>query len=284
VHKKDECIKKMIARTNTEAQEKQQCPSLQDLGVQLQASPALAADVCDVPAPLQRELGIAGPAGVSSDLVLTSPTHRAITGLSLRCKQGIDFVLSCVLLLIALPIMVVIWIAIRCDSKGPGIIVQDRIGYQGRPFRFYKFRTMYSDCGDHAHRSYVKDWMHNRPAKNTAVFKIVADQRVTRVGAILRRYSLDELPQLFNVLKFEMSLVGPRPALPYEVDNYAAWHKERFGAPPGLTGLWQVSGRNLLSFEDMVRLDIEYLQIWSIGLDFKLLAKTISVVLRGTGH
>lgn len=274
----------MIARTNTEAQEKQQCPPLQDLGVLLQASPALAAGVCDVPAPQQRELGIAGPAGIISDLVLTSPKHQAITGLSLRCKQGIDFVLSCVLLLIALPIMVVIWIAIRCDSKGPGIIVQDRIGYRGRPFKFYKFRTMYSDCDDRAHRIYVKDWMRNRPAKNTAVFKIVGDQRVTRIGTILRRYSLDELPQLFNVLKFDMSLVGPRPALPYEVDNYAPWHRERFEAPPGLTGLWQVSGRNLLSFEDMVRLDIEYLRRWSLCLDLKLLIKTIPAVIHATGH
>jgi lipopolysaccharide/colanic/teichoic acid biosynthesis glycosyltransferase len=279
----------MIARTNTKVQEGQQCPSLQGLGEQLQASPALAAGVCDVQKPpvviqSSPQLGIAGPARVISDLVLTSSAPRAITGLSLRCKQGIDFVLGCVLLLIATPFMVVIWIAIRCDSKGPGIFVQDRIGYKGQPFKFYKFRTMYPDCGDHVHRSYVKEWMNNRPAKNTAVFKIVADQRVTRVGAILRRYSLDELPQLFNVLKFDMSLVGPRPALPYEVDNYAAWHKVRFEAPPGLTGLWQVSGRNLLSFKDMVRLDIEYLQRWSIGLDFKLLAKTIPMVLRGTGH
>ena len=104
------------------------------------------------------------------------------------------------------------------------------------------------------------------------------------MGAILRRYSLDELPQLFNVLKLDMSLVGPRPALPYEVENYAPWHEERLQAPPGLTGLWQVSGRNRLSFEDMVRLDIAYLRRWSIGLDFKLLAKTIPTVLLGTGH
>ena len=143
---------------------------------------------------------------------------------------------------------------------------------------------MYSDSDDRVHRTYVKEWMRNRPAKDTAVFKIAGDKRVTRVGAILRRYSLDELPQLFNVIKFDMSLVGPRPALPYEVEDYAAWHKERFEAPPGLTGLWQVSGRNLLSFKGMIGLDLQYVRNWSIGLDFGILAKTIPAVLRGTGH
>jgi len=208
----------------------------------------------------------------------------ALTGAQLRCKQAVDLVLGFLLLLVALPFMAVIWVAIRVDSKGPGMIVQNRIGYKGRAFKFYKFRTMYWGCTDSAHRAYIKDWMDNRPADKGTVFKLVNDQRVTRVGAILCRYSLDELPQLFNVLKLDMSLVGPRPALPYEVENYEPWHGKRFQAPPGLTGLWQVSGRNRLSFEDMVRLDIEYLRHWSIGLDFKLLFKTIPTVLLGTGH
>ena len=206
------------------------------------------------------------------------------TGLGLRCKQAIDLVLSFLLLLLALPLMTVIWLAIRLDSKGPAIIVQNRIGYKRRPFKFYKFRTMYWGCSDGRHRAYIKDWMENRPAENGSVYKLVNDPRVTRVGAILRRYSLDELPQLFNVLKLDMSLVGPRPALPYEVENYEPWHEQRFEAPPGLTGLWQVSGRNRLSFEDMVRLDIQYLRSWSISLDLRLLAKTIPTVLLGTGH
>ena len=231
----------------------------------------------------QHELGTSGLTR-GGTLVEATSNPWGIAGLSLRCKQGIDFVLALTLLLLAAPFMLVIWIAICCDSKGPGIIVQERVGYKGRPFKFYKFRTMYSNCDDRVHRTYIKDWMRNRPAKNTTVFKIVNDRRVTRVGAILRRYSLDELPQLFNVLKFDMSLVGPRPALPYEVDDYATWHKQRFEGPPGLTGLWQVSGRNLLSFEDMVRLDIEYLRNWSIGLDLSLLVKTVPALLRGTGH
>jgi lipopolysaccharide/colanic/teichoic acid biosynthesis glycosyltransferase len=220
---------------------------------------------------------------VMGDMLVVNLRPCVLTGLNLRCKQAVDFILGLLLLLAVLPLMAVIWVAIRLDSKGPSIIVQDRIGYKGQPFKFYKFRTMYWGCDDSKHRAYVKDWMDNRPAES-AVFKLVNDPRVTRIGAILRRYSLDELPQLFNVLKFDMSLVGPRPALPYEVENYAEWHEERFEAPPGLTGLWQVSGRNRLSFEDMVRLDIAYLRNWSIRLDFKLLARTIPTVLLGTGH
>ena len=230
------------------------------------------------------ELPISALTQVVQGEALVCPRLCALTGAKLRCKQAIDLVLGFLLLLIALPFMAVIWLAIRLDSKGPAIIVQNRIGYQGRPFRFYKFRTMYWGCGDGAHRAYIKDWMDNRPAEGGGVYKLVNDPRVTRIGAILRRYSLDELPQLFNVLKLDMSLVGPRPALPYEVENYTPWHEKRLDAPPGITGLWQVSGRNRLSFENMVRLDIQYLRRWSIGLDFKLLAKTIPTVLLGTGH
>jgi lipopolysaccharide/colanic/teichoic acid biosynthesis glycosyltransferase len=207
-----------------------------------------------------------------------------LTGANLRLKQALDLFVGFALLVVALPWMALIWLAIRLDSTGPAIIVQNRIGYKGQPFKFYKFRTMYWGSSDGTHRAYIKDWMDNRPAENGGVFKLVNDPRVTRIGAILRRYSLDELPQLLNVLKLDMSLVGPRPALPYEVENYAPWHEERFEAPPGLTGLWQVSGRNHLSFDDMVRLDVEYLRSWSIGLDVKLLAKTIPTVLLGTGH
>jgi lipopolysaccharide/colanic/teichoic acid biosynthesis glycosyltransferase len=116
------------------------------------------------------------------------------------------------------------------------------------------------------------------------VFKIVRDKRITRIGAILRRYSIDEWPQIFNVVKLEMSLVGPRPALPYEVESYREWHKQRFDAPPGMTGLWQVSGRNQLSFDEMAQLDIEYLRRWSLPLELKILAKTIPTVLAGSGH
>jgi len=234
-------------------------------------------------APFQ-EISLTAATRVIDKQVAVRPRPCALTGAKLRSKQAIDFLLGFLLVLVALPLMAVIWLAIRWDSKGPAIIVQNRIGYKGRPFKFFKFRTMYWGASDGMHRAYIKDWMDNRPAENGSVFKLVNDPRVTRMGAILRRYSLDELPQLFNVLKLDMSLVGPRPALPYEVENYAPWHEERLQAPPGLTGLWQVSGRNRLSFEDMVRLDIAYLRRWSIGLDFKLLAKTIPTVLLGTGH
>jgi exopolysaccharide biosynthesis polyprenyl glycosylphosphotransferase len=232
----------------------------------------------------QFEFVFPGTAHVIDNLPLVSPRAPRIAGLNLRCKQTIDFFVGCIVLVLVAPMMAVIWAAIRVDSDGPAIIVQQRIGYRGRLFNFYKFRTMHSNSADDIHRAYIKKWIDNRPATRDSVFKLVKDPRITRVGRVLRRYSLDELPQIFNVLKLDMSLVGPRPALPYEVEHYAEWHKERFEGPPGMTGLWQVGGRNRVGFDDMVRLDLEYLRNWSVSLDLKLLARTIPVVLHGTGH
>jgi lipopolysaccharide/colanic/teichoic acid biosynthesis glycosyltransferase len=139
------------------------------------------------------------------------------------------------------------------------------------------------------HRDYVKTWIQKNGAANGhghghTVFKLENDPRVTPLGKWLRRFSIDELPQLINVLRGEMSLIGPRPALPYELELYQNWHKRRFDAPPGVTGLWQVAGRNQMGFDDMVRLDIEYLEGWSLMRDLQILVRTLPVVLQGKGH
>jgi exopolysaccharide biosynthesis polyprenyl glycosylphosphotransferase len=242
---------------------------------------------CQFVAPLHSEIAASGIAThLVGDIAVVSPKACAIDGLNLRLKQAVDLVLGLVCLILALPFMALIALAIRLDSEGPAIIKQTRVGYKGQPFTFYKFRTMYTNSDDTVHRTYIREWIKNNPAEDSGakVFKLVRDKRVTRIGAVLRRYSIDELPQIFNVIKLDMSLVGPRPALPYEVDSYYEWHKERFDAPPGITGLWQVGGRNRLSFDEMAKLDIEYLRGWSLPLDFKVLARTIPTVLRGTGH
>jgi lipopolysaccharide/colanic/teichoic acid biosynthesis glycosyltransferase len=211
----------------------------------------------------------------------------SLGGSSLLIKRAADVTIATAILVCISPVMIVIWLLVRLTSKGPAMYVQERIGFRGKPFNFYKFRTMYVESDDSKHREYVKKWMKNQAFKKGSegvTFKIVNDSRVTPVGRILRRYSLDELPQFFNVLKLDMSMVGPRPALAYEIENYADWHKQRLQGIPGITGPWQVSGRNQLSFDEMVRLDIDYLRTWSLLQDLKLIAKTIPAVLSGNGN
>jgi len=219
---------------------------------------------------------------------LIGPRRPAFSGLNLRIKQLMDLSLGMFFLVLTAPIMLVVWILIHLDSEGPALIVQPRLGHKGKIFNIYKFRTMYHNADDAAHRAYIRQCINGESYGDDTdvrvkLFKIAKDKRVTKVGATLRRYSLDELPQIFNVLKLEMSLVGPRPSLAYELESYQDWHKERLEAVPGLTGLWQISGRSRLSFNDMVRLDLEYLRNWTPLEDFRLLIKTIPVVFRGTG-
>jgi lipopolysaccharide/colanic/teichoic acid biosynthesis glycosyltransferase len=149
---------------------------------------------------------------------------------------------------------------------------------------------MRQSANDDVHREYVRLWIRNgdTAAANghtgaKAIFKLTNDHRITKIGRVLRRFSIDELPQLVNVLRGEMSLIGPRPALPYELDHYDSWHRRRLDAAPGITGLWQVSGRNRLSFDEMVRLDVQYLEDWSLFGDFKILMRTLPALLRGEG-
>lgn len=185
------------------------------------------------------------------------------------------------------PLLLLIALAIRLDSRGTVLLRQTRVGQHGRLFTCYKFRTMAQNADPELHRRYMRAFIHDclpnrdEPTPSAAVFKLADDPRVTRVGRILRRTSLDELPQLLNVLRGDMSLVGPRPALPYEVEEYEAWHRARLGVAPGITGWWQVYGRSRVSFEQMVTMDLHYIARQSLALDIKLLLLTVpAVVLR----
>jgi lipopolysaccharide/colanic/teichoic acid biosynthesis glycosyltransferase/GGDEF domain-containing protein len=199
-------------------------------------------------------------------------------------KRGLDIILSAAALaLLAIP-MGLIACLVRLTSRGPAIFRQERIGLRGRPFILYKFRSMGQDADSSVHQAYVDSFIAGQIEDRGDPFKLTDDARVTRLGAVLRRMSLDELPQLWNVFKGDMSLVGPRPPLAYEVQRYKPWHLRRVtGVRPGITGLWQVAGRSRLPFDEMVRLDLRYLDSRSLWLDVKILIKTTVVVLQRTG-
>lgn len=201
----------------------------------------------------------------------------SIKGWNLALKRALDVLLSSLLLVLLSPLMLLIAVLIKLDSPGPVIFKQTRIGRGGRPFTVYKFRSM------HQGAELERDAVANLNEATGPLFKIRDDPRRTLLGKFLRRSSLDELPQLYNVLKGEMSLVGPRPALPCEVEQYQEWHKKRLETWPGMTGLWQVSGRSNLSFDEMVLLDIYYVENWSLWLDLKIALRTIPTILLGTG-
>jgi exopolysaccharide biosynthesis polyprenyl glycosylphosphotransferase len=205
-------------------------------------------------------------------------------------KRGIDIVGSLVGILLFSPLIFVTALAVKTTSTGPVIFNQIRLGKRGARFCFYKFRSMYFNGDDQIHREYVEKLIAGRHEKinqgneQEPLYKMKDDPRVTRVGRIIRKLSIDELPQLFNVLRGEMSLVGPRPPLPYEVEKYEPWHLRRIlEVKPGMTGLWQVDGRSKTSFDDMVRLDLRYVQNWSLWLDLKILVKTVRAVIRPNG-
>lgn len=201
-------------------------------------------------------------------------------------KRASDIFVSALALTLFAPIWLVIAAFIKLDSKGSVFYLQERVGMDGRVFLFYKFRTMRVDADDAAHREYQRRFIAGAPDANLGddarpAYKLRGDNRVTRIGTVLRRLSLDELPQLLNVVRGDMSIVGPRPPIPYEVEAYDLWHRKRLDMKPGLTGLWQVSGRNRLSFEEMVRLDLYYIENWSLLLDLKIILRTLPVMLRG---
>jgi lipopolysaccharide/colanic/teichoic acid biosynthesis glycosyltransferase len=200
-------------------------------------------------------------------------------------KRGIDVVGSLLGLILFFPLMFVIGLAVKIDSPGPIFFRQMRVGRKGLQFLFLKFRSMYWNVDDRIHRDYVTDLIGgnlekiNQGEAENPFFKMKSDSRVTRVGKIIRGLSLDELPQFYNVLKGDMSLVGPRPPIPYEIEKYGSWHLRRIlEVRPGITGLWQVSGRSKLNFDQMVRLDLRYVNNWTLWLDLKILLKTIWVV------
>lgn len=210
--------------------------------------------------------------------------------LPLAIKRAIDIVGSGALLLVLSPFLLVIMALIKLTSKGPVIFEQERLGQFGARFKCLKFRTMYTNNDPKIHQEYVqqfiagKSGLDNSNGAEKPVYKLVKDPRVTSIGSFLRKTSLDELPQFWNVLRGDMSLVGPRPPVPYEFEVYDIWHRRRvLEIRPGVTGLWQVSGRNRMRFDEMVRLDLRYCQTWSIWLDLKILIATPRAVFNGGG-
>jgi exopolysaccharide biosynthesis polyprenyl glycosylphosphotransferase len=212
------------------------------------------------------------------DIPLISLHEERLPVAGLLLKRVLDVVGAGVALVLIAPALVVLAIVVRLDSPGPALYAAMRAGRKGKPFRCYKFRTMVRDADD------LKEKLRERNQRRGAFFKIADDPRITRVGRVLRRYSLDELPQLWNVLKGEMSLVGPRP---HPLDDFSAYtieHLPRLDVMPGMTGLWQVTARRDPSFQAGMKLDIEYIRRWSLGMDLRILLKTAAVVLRGSGE
>ena len=204
-------------------------------------------------------------------------------------KRASDLIIGSLASLFILPFSLLLVLLIKLDSKGPVFYKQERVGMDGRVFLFYKFRTMHTDTDDASHREFQRRYIAGQPKVEIAgdgrpVYKLQTDPRITRIGRWLRRLSLDELPQLLNVLRGDMSLVGPRPPIPYEVESYELWHRKRLDMKPGMTGLWQVSGRNRLPFDEMVRLDLYYIENWSLLLDIKIILRTLPVMLRGDAY
>jgi lipopolysaccharide/colanic/teichoic acid biosynthesis glycosyltransferase len=220
------------------------------------------------------------------DLSKRAEAKRVSGGL----KRAMDIVGSTLALIAGAPLLLGIAVAIKATSKGPVFFRQRRIGQYGTPFVFLKFRSMVTGNDATTHKEYVQKLIAGKAERYSdgngeKVFKLTMDPRITRVGAFLRRTSLDELPQFINVLKGEMSLVGPRPPVPYEVEAYDVWHRRRLlEAKPGITGLWQVSGRSRVTFDDMVRLDLRYARNWSPWMDVKILARTPAAMVSGEGH
>jgi lipopolysaccharide/colanic/teichoic acid biosynthesis glycosyltransferase len=242
-----------------------------------------------------------GTAGCSIRLEVYTPHHESIPSVLQRpkdrraqtrdlvrhgAKRALDVAGSLGLLAVFTPAFLAIAAAVKLTSKGPVFFRQQRIGEAGQPFTMLKFRTMQVDADPAIHQQYVTAFINNgvEASPDSGVFKIVNDPRITSIGHFLRRSSLDELPQFWNVLKGEMSLVGPRPPLPYEVATYKRWHRRRvLEARPGVTGLWQVTGRSRTTFDEMVRLDLSYARNHSVLTDIKILLATPRAVVTGKG-
>jgi lipopolysaccharide/colanic/teichoic acid biosynthesis glycosyltransferase len=205
-------------------------------------------------------------------------------------KRVFDIAGSTTMLILLAPVFFVIALAVKLTSRGPVFYRQQRVGRYGQTFTFLKFRSMYANNDTSVHKEFVTRLIASNPGQTTqtesgdGVYKLTNDKRITSVGGILRRTSLDELPQFLNVLKGEMSLVGPRPPIPYELAAYQTWHRQRLLAvKPGITGLWQVMGRSSIRFDEMVRLDLRYASTWTPWLDLKILLRTPGAVIKGTG-
>ncbi|MEO0292634.1 MAG: sugar transferase [candidate division WOR-3 bacterium] len=210
-----------------------------------------------------------------SPLITFHPTPTSYAQLFI--KYLLDRIVAFIAIMVLSPLFLVIAVSIKLTSKGPVIYKQKRVGLKGKIFTMFKFRTMFENADE------MKGSLAYLNKMDKVVFKIKDDPRVTKVGRVLRRFSLDELPQLFNVLRGDLSLVGPRPPIPEEVKEYEDWQRKRLAIKPGLTSLWLIKGRSDLSFEEWMRLDLEYINNWSLSLDFLILLKTIPALISGRG-
>ena len=190
-------------------------------------------------------------------------------------KRFLDFLIAAIGLIMLAPVLLIIGMLIRLESRGPAIFKQDRVGKNGKIFTFYKFRSMYTDCDETVHQRFVQQVMSGQ----IKMSKLQNDPRITKVGRFLRKGALDELPQIINMLKGNMSFVGPRPHPCYEVERYKDWHKKRLVVLPGITGLWQINKRNPLSYDQAIQMDLDYLENLSFFLDIKILLQTLLVPL-----
>lgn len=244
-----------------------------------QSLSATTAAACEAPRRRRSSsarLALSEPVGADAALVGAA----RIEGLSTAeriLKQAMDAGLSSLILLALSPILIVIAVAIRLDSPGPVLYISERIGRNGRRFPCFKFRTMVRNAERQQER------MRHLNLRDGVLFKVANDPRVTRVGCVLRKYSLDELPQFLNVLRGEMSVVGPRPPVASEVREYNWNHMRRLSVLPGITGLWQTQARHDPSFEGYVSLDLAYIENWSVGLDLKIILQTVGILLSGSG-
>jgi exopolysaccharide biosynthesis polyprenyl glycosylphosphotransferase len=233
-------------------------------------------DLCVAPALLD----VAGPRTTirpTAGLTLLHVDHPQLSGPRQVLKDLFDRCVAALALVLLSPLMTAILVAIKLSGSGPFLFTQTRVGRDGQSFKIYKFRTMVVDAEN------LLAELREKNDFDGVLFKIRQDPRITAIGARLRKWSLDELPQLINVLRGEMSLVGPRPALPEEAARYAADVRRRLVVKPGLTGMWQVNGRSDLSWDESVRLDLRYVENWSFALDLQILWKTVSVLLHGSG-
>ena len=220
------------------------------------------------------------------DLFSSSKDRRSVV----MIKRGMDVAGSALMLLACGPIFMAIALAVKLSSKGPVFFRQQRVGQYGQHFTFLKFRSMHANNDHSVHKEFITKFIASQASRQPSngnsegVFKLTSDARITRLGKFLRRTSLDELPQFLNVLRGEMSLVGPRPPIPYELAAYQTWHRRRvLEVKPGITGLWQVTGRSRVNFDEMVRLDLRYATSWSPALDFTILMRTPRAVIKGEG-
>jgi lipopolysaccharide/colanic/teichoic acid biosynthesis glycosyltransferase len=231
--------------------------------------------------------------GTRQDVILARPlsveapatAHRSLRHAAVGAtRRALDILVAGGLLLALAPLLLMIALIIRLESGGPAVFRQQRLGHGLNPFTILKFRTMRHEADVTPHREYVQSMIGRQDgSQHGRLYKLSVDDRVTRVGRILRSWSLDELPQLLNVLRGHMALVGPRPVIPYEVDLYPDSYLGRFAVKPGLTGLWQVSGRNERTYGEMVRLDIEYAERASLLLDLSILARTVPILITRRG-